>query len=124
MHLRLVNLVFFYTIRNGSIVLGESTLNLVLPRLTKESPIFFVISYSRRRVKAGIFLMYTLKKINKTQRSTPRTLFHPPPPSDIVLFLVVVVVVVIVVIVVVVLVVLVVIIALVNVSIKQRFFPT
>lgn len=66
--------------------------------------------------------MYTLKKINKTQRSTPRTLFHPPPPSDIVLFIVVVVVVV--VIVVVVLVVLVVIIALVNVSIKQRFFPT
>lgn len=47
--------------RNGSIVLGESTLNLVLPRLTKESPIIFfifyflVISYSRRRAKAGIF---------------------------------------------------------------------
>lgn len=40
--------------------------------------------------------MYTLKKINKTQRSTPRTLFHPPPPSDIVSFLVVLVVVVIV----------------------------
>lgn len=57
--IRLVNLVFFfYTIRNGSIVLGESTLNLVLPRLTKESPIIFflfVISYSRRRVKADIF---------------------------------------------------------------------
>lgn len=60
MHLRLVNLVFFYTIRNGSIVLGESTLNLVLPRLTKESPIFFFFLFgyilqSRRRVKAGIF---------------------------------------------------------------------
>lgn len=60
MHLRLVNLVFFYTIRNGSIVLGESTLNLVLPRLTKESPIFFYFFFgyilqSRRRVKAGIF---------------------------------------------------------------------
>jgi len=39
-HLRLVNLVLF-TMRNGSIVLGESTLNLVLPRLTKENPIIF-----------------------------------------------------------------------------------
>lgn len=63
--------------------------------------------------------MYTLKKINKTQRSTPRTLFHPPPPNDIVSFLVVLVVIVIFV---VVLVVLVVVIVLVNVSIKQWFF--
>lgn len=58
-HLRLVNLVLFYTMRNGSIVLGKSTLNLALPRLTKESTIIYIcfiyISYSRRRAKAGIF---------------------------------------------------------------------
>lgn len=56
-HLRLVNLVLFYTMRNGSIVLGESTLNLVLPRLTKESPIIFFLLYLTTVVaqKAGIF---------------------------------------------------------------------
>lgn len=69
---------------NGSIVLRESTLNLVLPRLTKESPIiFFFLLYilqpsSRKKL---IILMYILEKTNENQRSTPRALFHPPPPS-------------------------------------------
>lgn len=83
-HLRLVNLVFFYTMRNGSIVLRESTLNLVLPRLTKESPInFFFMLYilqpsSRKKL---VIVMYILEKTNENQRSTLRTLVHPPPPS-------------------------------------------
>lgn len=74
--------------RNGSIVLGESTLNLVLPRLTKESPIifyilFFLISYSRRRAKACIFNIHFWKKIN--EKSTKHTTHTLPSPSPFVI---------------------------------------
>jgi len=49
--------------RNGSIVLGESTLNLVLPRLTKESPIIFFLLYLTAVVAQKLVsLMYILEK--------------------------------------------------------------